>query len=112
MGIRLFVMAACFAALSLSVPAFAQDDIPDPVGVPMGPVQQGDPDAMQGRGTGSVPEAGRDAAAAAADPNDEADQNAVGQVFDGPSPNADPEDPDGNHGTVVEPNSDPDSSAE
>ena len=104
MSVRVFALAACLATLPLS---FARaDEIPEPPSVPMGPVQNGDPDAHPSQHTGeSDTSAIGSAAAAAANPNDEADQNAVGSEFDGSaSHDGDPDEPAGTH---VEENGEP-----
>jgi len=87
--------------------AFA-DDIPEPNGVPMGPAQNGDPDAHMSEHTGESDNAAiGSAGAAAAEQGDESDQNAVGSEFDGSRPAGGDDTPTEPGGTNVEPNGDP-----
>lgn len=91
----LLLVAACLAAS----PAFADDDIPTPQGVPMGPVQNGNPDDHPSQaGDPNSSQSGSDDAINASGDNG-------GSTFDGSaSHDGDPSTPGGTH---VEPNGDP-----
>jgi hypothetical protein len=98
----LVIMAALMTGL-LGSAAYAEED---PVGVPMGEVQNGDPDAGQHYNSGDATNAAGTTNALGDAAVSEINSNTAASEFDGSNPDQATEPSGTNIGTVVEPNGD------